>query len=157
MIYTDRTVLIVDDESFMLLLIEHALKNLGAQIITAMNGQEALEKAHTHTPHLAIVDYQMPGWNGLETIRQLRLLSPCEHLPAILLTARGQGFIRQEVEKYGINAFFTKPFSPSALLAQVETLLGTREIPAGRSNHEAFGGGGRPEDRLIRDEGTEGS
>lgn len=118
-----KTILIVDDEAFMLTLLSHVLGNLGATLLTATSGKEALTIAEKNTIDVVIVDYCMEGWDGVETIARIKLLSPYSQLPAILLTARGQALIRQKSEASGITAFFTKPFSPSELASTVDKFL----------------------------------
>jgi len=133
-----KTVLIVDDEPFMLALLTHVLGNLGATLLMAVNGKDALALAEKNTIHAVIVDYYMEGWDGVETISRIKLLSQYRQLPAILLTSRGQALIRQKSEASGITAFFTKPFSPSELTATVGKLL---SAPA-QNSYEVTGGGG---------------
>lgn len=119
----NKTLLIVDDEKHMLRLLEFNLNKVGCSIITSTSGQDALLKATSETIDLLIIDYQMPDFNGLKTISELRNFPKYEKLPIILLTARGQISIRDEAMGLGVSRFFTKPFSPTELLEAVKQLL----------------------------------
>ena len=119
-----KTILIADDSESMLYLLKFNLAKLNCNIVTALSGEETVEKA-TSLPSvdLFIVDYMMTGINGLETIQALRKDSRYAAVPIIMITARGQGDIKPEAEKLGISAFLNKPFSPLELVKHVKRLL----------------------------------
>ena len=83
---TPARVLVVDDESVLAELLGSALRHQGWETQTAANGWEALDKADTFDPDVVVLDIQMPGLDGMETLERLRKRKP--HLPVLFLTAR---------------------------------------------------------------------
>lgn len=116
-------ILIVDDEPFMLRLIEASLKKGGYAVTACRSGELALEWAADHPPLLVIMDLMMPGLDGLETLRYLKQLPGLHDVPTIMLTAKGQQLAQVQAEESGAQVFLTKPFSPSQLLAEARRLL----------------------------------
>lgn len=118
------TVLIVDDSATQVRLLAHALRGEGLEVLTAMDGEEALALVRERTPALLIVDAVMPGLDGYEVCRELR---GDERLPGqpyvIMLTAGGHERDRERAEEAGVDEFMTKPFSPSQLRARVRAVL----------------------------------
>ena len=118
-----KRVLVADDEVHILDVISYKLQSAGLEVITAHNGQEALEQARAERPDLLIVDYQMPGLNGLEVRLQLRQEPQTRRIPAIMLTARGLDAEQDELDRAGISVIIAKPFSPREVLSCAEELL----------------------------------
>lgn len=116
-------ILIVDDEPFMLRLIEASLKKGGFALTACRSGDEAIASASQQTPDLIIIDLMMPGRDGLATLRVLKESAALREVPAILLTAKGRALVEREAEESGVEVFLTKPFSPSQLLEHVRRLL----------------------------------
>lgn len=92
-------------------------------IYSARDGQEALEIARRVRPHLVVTDLRMPRMDGFALTRALRQDPSLSQVPVIVVTAVAD--LSAELQAYGAgaNAFFTKPFSPLALLERVEQLL----------------------------------
>ena len=86
---SERTILVVDDESHILNVVSLKLRNAGFRVITATDGQEALDLAGQEHPDLVITDYHMPHLSGLELCQRLRQSETTSGIPAIMLTARG--------------------------------------------------------------------
>lgn len=118
-----KKILIADDESHILHVVSMKLKNAGYSVVSAMDGEEALELASTERPDLIITDYQMPVVTGLELCRQLRVIRPDRDTPIIMLTARGFDMDLGQLGRLGVSTVITKPFSPRELLDKVEQLL----------------------------------
>jgi CheY-like chemotaxis protein len=116
-------ILIVDDELFMLRLIEASLKKGGFAVTACRSGDEAIAMANRNTPDLIIIDLMMPGRDGLATLRVLKESAALREVPAILLTAKGRALVEHEAAESGVEVFLTKPFSPSQLLEHVRRLL----------------------------------
>src|SRR5215217_6383106 len=111
-----RSVLIVDDEQHIRLLIEQTLEDLldeGVELYTAADGEEALAAIEAQRPDLVFLDVMMPRRNGLEVARGVLGL-PGVHI--VLLTAKGQAHDRDEGLAAGANRYLTKPFDPDELL-----------------------------------------
>ena len=129
---SNKRILVADDEVHILNVVSFKLRNAGLEVITARNGQEALELAKSERPDLLIVDYQMPGLNGLEVCLQLRQEPGTASIPAIMLTARGVDIDQAELERAGISLLMPKPFSPRKVLARAQGLLSLKEECAGQ-------------------------
>lgn len=118
-----NTILIVDDEEHMLRLLQFALRGTDANLETCRSGEEALGFLAEHSVQLVLLDYSMPGMDGVETLRRIRQLADGASLKVLMLTARDQTAIRADAAGLNVEAFLTKPFSPSDLSARVRELL----------------------------------
>jgi CheY-like chemotaxis protein len=121
-----KTILITDDELFMRRLLEQTLRKTGARLVTVASGDEAISWLGRESADLLLIDVTMPGRDGFDTVRALRVDGDGKHatMPVIMLTAGGMGDVRTRAKELGVAAFFTKPFSPAALTAEVTRLLG---------------------------------
>ena len=118
-----KTILVADDESHILHVVSLKLRNAGYRVITAHDGQEALEMAQAQHPDLLITDYHMPQLSGLELCQRLKQDVRTSDIPAIMLTARGYHLEPQDTENSGILKMLSKPFSPRQLLVTVNEVL----------------------------------
>ena len=115
---------IADDSSTILAMVELAVRRDGYEPATAEDGLQALEVIREHRPELVIIDATMPGADGYDVCRALRD-DPTGPKPyVIMLTAGGRDSDRQRAEEAGVDEFMTKPFSPSVLRARVKEILG---------------------------------
>ena len=119
----NKTILVADDESHILHVVSLKLRNAGFNVVTARDGQEALELAQQSRPDLLITDYHMPQLSGLELCQRLKQAKQTSGIPAIMLTARGYHLEPADTEKNGILRMVSKPFSPRHLLATVNEVL----------------------------------
>jgi CheY-like chemotaxis protein len=124
---TEKTILVADDETHILHVVSLKLRNAGFVVITARDGQEALELAQQERPDLIITDYHMPQLSGLELCQRLKQDPATTGIPAIMLTARGYHLEPADTEQSGILRMLSKPFSPRQLLSTVEEVLGLGE------------------------------
>lgn len=127
---SERTILVADDESHILHVVSLKLRNAGYRVLTARDGQEALETAISELPNLLITDYHMPQLSGIELCQRLKAEPRTASIPAIMLTARGYNLEPSDTEKSGILKMLSKPFSPRELLATVEEILGAPKAEA---------------------------
>jgi two-component system alkaline phosphatase synthesis response regulator PhoP len=121
------TVLIVDDEQHIRLLIEQTLEELedgGVQLLTAADGEEALEVVGIHRPELVFLDVMMPKKNGFEVCAAIKGDLGLAATKVVLLTAKGQAVDREAGMAAGADRYVTKPFDPDELLAMARELLG---------------------------------
>jgi DNA-binding response OmpR family regulator len=121
------TVLIVDDEQHIRLLIEQTLEELedeGVQLLTASDGEEALEVVGVHHPELVFLDVMMPKKNGFEVCEAIKGDLGMTSTKVVLLTAKGQAVDRERGMAVGADRYLTKPFDPDELLATARELLG---------------------------------
>jgi DNA-binding response OmpR family regulator len=122
-----QTVLIVDDEQHIRLLIEQALEELlddGVELYTAADGDEAVTAIAAQRPDLVFLDVMMPGRGGLEVCRAVRADPATAGAHVVLLTAKGQAMDREAGLAAGADEYLTKPFDPDALLALARGVLG---------------------------------
>jgi two-component system, OmpR family, alkaline phosphatase synthesis response regulator PhoP len=120
---TNKKILVADDESHILNVVSLKLRNAGFTVVTARDGQEALELAQQEKPHLLITDYHMPQLSGIELCQRLKQDPATSSIPAIMLTARGYQLEPSDTEQSGILRMLSKPFSPRQLLTAVEEVL----------------------------------
>jgi two-component system alkaline phosphatase synthesis response regulator PhoP len=121
---SEKTILVADDETHILNVVSLKLRNAGFRVLTAHDGQEALDVALAERPDLLITDYHMPQLSGLELCRRLKQDATTRSIPKIMLTARGYHLEPQDTEQSGILRLLSKPFSPRHLLATVHEVLG---------------------------------
>jgi CheY-like chemotaxis protein len=115
-------ILVVDDEPFMLRLIQLILERGGYTMIPAASGDEAIERVRRERPDLVIMDAMMPRMDGLTALRLLKEQSATRGIPVIMLTANPHKFPREQAESFGATVFLTKPFSPTQLLDEIRRL-----------------------------------
>ena len=118
-----KTILVADDESHILNVVSLKLRNAGFRVITASDGQEALDMAQMEHPDLLITDYHMPLLSGIELCKRLRTDPSTASVRMIMLTARGYNLESQDTAESGIRRMLSKPFSPRELLATVNEVL----------------------------------
>ena len=121
---SEKTILVADDETHILHVVSLKLRNAGFNVLTARDGQEALEMAQQEKPDLIITDYHMPQLSGLELCHRLKQDPGTRGIPAIMLTARGYHLEPQDTRESGIHRMLSKPFSPRQLLTTVNEVLG---------------------------------
>ena len=117
-------VLIVDDEMYILNILDFSLDSEGFKVITAANGEDALTKANAELPDLVILDIMMPKLDGFEVCRALKAKPDTKHIPVILLSAKDRDADKQKGKEVGADLYLTKPFSPSKLVSEVQQILG---------------------------------
>jgi two-component system, OmpR family, alkaline phosphatase synthesis response regulator PhoP len=115
---------IADDSSTILAMVEFAVRRDGYEPVTAADGPGALEVIREHRPELVIIDAMMPGASGYEVCQALQDDPDGPRPYVIMLTAGGRDADREKAEEAGVDEFMTKPFSPSALRARVKEILG---------------------------------
>lgn len=114
-------ILVVDDEEFILTLIEFNLQQAGFEVITAMDGAEGLRKATEENPDLVILDLMLPKMDGMEVCKELRLRRIMT--PILMLTAKDDEFDKVLGLELGADDYMTKPFSPREVIARVKAIL----------------------------------
>lgn len=121
-----QLVLVADDDPIILGLVVYRLENSGYRVITAADGEEALQLALAKRPALAVVDVMMPKLDGYELTRRLRSHDDTRDMPIILLTARVQEADVDQGFEAGADDYLRKPFSPQELRSRVHALLARR-------------------------------
>jgi DNA-binding response OmpR family regulator len=119
-----RTAIVVaEDDADILSLVQIRLEQDGYEVLTARNGEEALELCRRHQPALALLDVQMPKINGYELTRQLRAGDDTRRIVVVILTASVRDTEIARAFEAGANDFLRKPFSPAELAARVRAAL----------------------------------
>ncbi|MFK7949296.1 MAG: response regulator transcription factor [Saprospiraceae bacterium] len=119
----DIKILLVDDEPDILEFIEYNLIRENYQVFTANNGYDAIKEAEKHNPHLIILDIMMPGLDGVEVCRELRLKPQFKSTIIAFLTARSEDYSQIAGFEVGGDDYITKPIRPRVLVSRVGALL----------------------------------
>ena len=125
---TPKLVLIVDDVEDNRVLLERALKSSGYATIQAESGREALSLISRRTPDIVLLDWMMPEFSGLETLRAIRELHPKTRLPVIMCTAMGEEMSVVTAISEGANDYMLKPISLAILRARMAAHLDQRDV-----------------------------
>jgi two-component system, OmpR family, response regulator ResD len=123
-----RRILVVDDDPTVLEVVSGYLHRAGFAVDRADTGPRALTRVRAAPPDLVILDLMLPGLDGLEVCRRLRVHGP---VPVVMLTARGDEEGRILGLEIGADDYVTKPFSPRELVLRVESVLRRSGTPAG--------------------------
>lgn len=115
-------ILVVDDSPTEQRLVAAALQSKGYRFITAVDGEEAIEKATRELPRLVILDVVMPKKNGYQVCRHLKTTPETQAIKVILLTTKNQEADKFWGMKQGADAYLTKPFAADELLTTVARL-----------------------------------
>ena len=121
-----QVILAADDDEDILTLLAFRLRRAGHEVITATDGEAALELARTRSPDLAILDVRMPKMTGIEVVRALRDVEATRGMPVILLTASVQDDSVQVGLDAGADEYIKKPFSPHDLATRIDDMLAAR-------------------------------
>jgi DNA-binding response OmpR family regulator len=122
-----KKILVVDDEPDVASLLTLLLKSQGYNVVSAGDGQEALEKARSEQPDLILLDVMLPKMDGYKVARMLKFDENFSSIPIIMLTAKVQEKDKQIGMEMGADDYVTKPFDTAALLAKVKAVLGNNK------------------------------
>jgi len=119
-------ILVVDDEKVILELTTMVLKSKGYDVLTARSGEECLDIVEREEPHLVLLDYMMPGIDGMTVLKKIRKAHPNTYV--IMFTGKGSEEVAVELMKGGASDYILKPFSNQDLLDRIENTLLIRRI-----------------------------
>ncbi len=119
----NETILIVEDERDILNLISFNLRKAGYQTYGAASGEDGLSSMMKEQPDLVVLDLMLPGMDGFEVCREMKLHEKLKSIPVIMLTARTEDSDIVSGLEAGADDYITKPFSPKVLVARVRTAL----------------------------------
>jgi two-component system alkaline phosphatase synthesis response regulator PhoP len=122
-----RKVLIADDDPDILEILRYNLAQEGYEVITAKDGDEALEKARKHQPELIVLDVMMPHKTGVEVCQWLRAQTAFQKTLIIFLTAISDDLAQIKGLETGADDYLTKPLSPKVFLSRIQALF--RRLP----------------------------
>lgn len=122
----NKKILIVDDEPHIRLLLEQTLEDLedeGVELLTADNGEEALDTIKTEKPDLVFLDVMMPKMNGFDVCNAVKNELSLKGVYIIMLTAKGQEFDKLKGKEAGADLYMTKPFDPDEVVKKSMQIL----------------------------------
>jgi CheY-like chemotaxis protein len=137
-----QTILVAEDQNDNLVLVSLWLQNLGYRVLTAVNGEAAVDIARLAKPDLILMDIGMPLMDGLEATRAIRLTPEIRDLPIIFLTAFDTKEFRQRAGEAGGDGYLTKPFDFDRLSKLILNLLPKEMAQANAGAADAQEGGG---------------
>ena len=120
-------ILVVDDEEHIVMILKDSLEFSGFQVVTALDGQEALEVVAKENPELVVLDIGMPKMDGWEVCRRLKSDEKTKDIPVIILTAYAQTSDQKKGAQLGADRFITKPCDLTYLVEEINTLLSKRK------------------------------
>jgi DNA-binding response OmpR family regulator len=120
-------VLVVDDEIYILHILDFSLGMEGYEVVTAMDGEKALEKVQSEHVDLVVLDIMMPKLDGYQVCQAIKSNPATHDIPVILLSAKGRSVDQKIGLESGADDYVTKPFSPRKLIERVNALLAQRE------------------------------
>lgn len=147
-------ILLVDDEPDILEIVSYNLAQEGYQIVTAVNGKDAIEKARKEIPSLIIMDVMMPEMDGMEACEAIRKIPELNNVIITFLTARNEDYSQVAGFDAGADDYITKPIKPKLLVSKVKALL--RRLKDQDQSSETLNVGGieinREEYKIIKDD-----
>ncbi|HEY0842526.1 phosphate regulon transcriptional regulator PhoB [Methylotenera sp.] len=119
-------ILVIEDEPAIQELLALNITQAGHNAIRALSGEIALDLMRETVPDLILLDWMLPGMNGLELARKLKSDTYTKNIPIIMLTARGEEYDKVRGLEVGADDYVTKPFSPRELNARIKAVLRRR-------------------------------
>ncbi|MEJ2697700.1 MAG: response regulator [Candidatus Sulfobium sp.] len=119
-------VVVIDDEPFILMMLEDQLRRYGIDVVTLRESRNALDVIRREMPDLIILDWMMPEVSGLEVCTSIKKDAHLSKIPIFMLTAKDQDTHEQLGLKCGVARYITKPFSPRALVEMVREVVGKK-------------------------------
>ena len=116
-------ILIVDDEEDILEFLGYNLRREGFEVLTAKNGQVAIDLAKREIPDIILLDVMMPEMDGMETCEIIRTIPELDNVIVAFLTARGEDYSQIAGFDAGADDYITKPIKPKVLISRVKALL----------------------------------
>ena len=121
-----KKILVVDDSRTALFMVTTILRKERYQLVTACDGEQALEMAASERPDLILMDVIMPRKTGFEACRELKRREDTKAIPVILVTTRGEGENVEAGFQSGCNDYVTKPINALELITKVRDHMGAR-------------------------------
>jgi two-component system alkaline phosphatase synthesis response regulator PhoP len=118
-----RRVLLVDDEAVIIKVVGKGLEAAGYEVLTAMDGEDAMTKAQLGSPEVIILDLMLPKKSGFEVCSALKKDPRLARIPVIIFTGKGQEMDEKLCRELGANAYITKPHGSKEIIERIEALL----------------------------------
>lgn len=139
------TILIVEDEAEIARFIQQLLEKEGFACLHSRDGHDALRQFQTHQPQMIVLDWMLPGIDGLEVCTRIRKTAGTYDPYILMLTAKGEDFDRVIGLSTGADDYLVKPFSPIELVARVRALLRRSLRQAGTPQRYSGAGPAEPQ------------
>ena len=120
-----KKILVVDDSKTALFIESTILRGGPYELVTAADGEEAVQKALAVRPDLVLMDVMMPKMDGFEACRALRRLPETRDIPIVMVTTRGEESNMETGFAAGCTDYVTKPINASELLSKIRSITGT--------------------------------
>ena len=117
------SILLVDDEEDIVEFLSYNLAKEGYKVVTAHNGEEAIEKAKKHCPTLILMDVMMPEVDGISAVQEIRKMEELNDTIIVFLTARAEDYSQIAGFEAGADDYVTKPIKPKVLISRIAALL----------------------------------
>ncbi len=121
-----KTILIVDDDYFLVDILGFTLEQNGYKVLKAQNGEEALEIIKEKKPDLVLADIMMPRMSGFQMREEMNKYEDIANIPVIFLTAKGSQEDKEKGEKVGALDYIVKPFNLTDLLKRIERAINSQ-------------------------------
>lgn len=118
------TILLVEDQLEFLAIHKLYLERHGYRVITAEDGLTGVRSARRHQPDLILMDFSIPGMDGISAVRELKRDPEMQSIPVVLLTAHAYGSVGRRAREAGCVGFISKPCEPRRVLQEVMQLIG---------------------------------
>jgi CheY-like chemotaxis protein len=125
-----QTILIVDDETSFLDILQIILQRAGYKTVVTTNGKEGLKMVYEHQPSLVVLDDMLPGISGGDICMTLKNDPSVSHIPVILYSAGPRVREREFIRQIGANAAISKPFKPKDVVQLIANCLGATPVAA---------------------------
>jgi len=119
-----HSILAVDDSASMRQMVSFTLKNAGFNVVEAVDGQDAYEKANGRAFNLVLTDQNMPRMDGLSLIKSLRAMPNYRTVPILMLTTESSDAMKSQGRAAGATGWLVKPFDPQKLIEVVKKVIG---------------------------------
>ena len=129
-----HNILIVEDEQPIRTMVNFALSRAGFELSEAADAEQAYAEIDRKRPELILMDWMLPGMNGLELVRRLQRDANTQDIPVIMLTARTEEADKINGFNAGIDDYISKPFSPAELLARIQAVLRRTQTSSAPTN-----------------------
>jgi len=118
-----KSVVIIEDEPFIIEALTFLLENEGLVVRSITDGANAIDFIIKSKPNLVILDIMLPNVSGMKILEDIRSMDEISNLPVLMLTAKGQKKDRRAAEEAGVSKFMTKPFDNQELIENVKAMI----------------------------------
>ncbi len=118
-----KKILVVEDNEQNLYLATFLLKQSGYEVVTALNGLEAIDKTLTEKPDLILMDIQLPEMNGYEATKRIKSIADINRIPIVAVTSHAMAGDKEKALAIGCVGYIEKPFDPDTFVSEIEKYL----------------------------------